>query len=406
MSAEVLIIGGGPAGLAVAIAAAQAGFAVEVAEPCTGAIDKCCGEGLLPPAVRALQQLGISLDALQGEASSLRGIAFHLGQRHTAASFAPGVPGLGLRRTVLHRLLMRRAQAVGVRVTPAAGKIVRMEQTTHAFVGDEERRPRWIVGADGAQSAVRGVSGLEAASVVSRRFALRQHFEAKSAEDRHRNEAGMRMVDVHWAQGAQAYVTPVGCGRIGVAIVSTSRFANMDAALGSFPALSESLRGAVSCSKPRGAITTHRTLRRVHRDGVALVGDASGSVDAVTGDGLSLAFQQALLLGSALRGGALEGYQQGHAALMRPARMMSRALLAMGATPGLTAASMLALTYVPGLFEGLLSLHSGDRGEARRTPAAKPDIPPGFLYAALHVPGTFQEEGTWQTVPTSTTSTM
>ena len=122
MSAQVVILGGGPAGLAAAIAAAQAGFSVLVAEPCfqptlsasradrlalpssigmdadapadCGAIDKCCGEGLLPPALAALSALGLSPALLGAYGYPLAGIRFHTARRHAAATFAANT-GLG-----------------------------------------------------------------------------------------------------------------------------------------------------------------------------------------------------------------------------------------------------------------------------------------------------------------------
>ncbi|MFY9851080.1 MAG: FAD-dependent oxidoreductase, partial [Trebonia sp.] len=51
---DVLVAGGGPAGLATAIRCAQAGLSVTVAEPRAVPIDKACGEGLMPSAVARL----------------------------------------------------------------------------------------------------------------------------------------------------------------------------------------------------------------------------------------------------------------------------------------------------------------------------------------------------------------
>ena len=390
MDAEVLVIGGGPAGLAAAIAAAQAGFSVEVAEPCPGAIDKCCGEGLLPPAVDALRQLGIPVATLAEQGRRLSGIGFHHSGQSAWADFpACGQVAVGLRRTELHALLAGRARELGVRVTPAAGRVRVEGGAVRAFVGGQERRPRWtrwIIGADGAQSAVRRAAGLDEGGVASRRFALRQHFKlAPGAE----TPDG---VEVYWAAGAQAYVTPVGGAQVGVAVLASAKpeergVSAMRAAVARFPALARRLRGAEPCSSPRGAMTAHRTLRQVQRGRVALVGDASGGVDAITGDGLSLAFLQALALGRALQAGDLRLYQQDHDRLLRPARVMSRALLAMGAHPALTQASMLLLARVPGLFRSLLRLH----------------IQPPF--SAPPIPGV-QENPPWQAALISIKSRM
>jgi 2-polyprenyl-6-methoxyphenol hydroxylase-like FAD-dependent oxidoreductase len=56
---DVLVIGGGPAGLAAAIAARRKGFSVAVVDAAVPPIDKACGEGLMPDALSALAELGI-----------------------------------------------------------------------------------------------------------------------------------------------------------------------------------------------------------------------------------------------------------------------------------------------------------------------------------------------------------
>ncbi len=345
MQPDVLIIGGGPAGLACAIAAAQAGARVEVAEPQKGAIDKCCGEGLLPPAVAALLRLGVSV-AEHG--FPFAGIAFlHQGKK-AQARFR--TPAFGVRRTALHTLLRARACAAGVQITPAGARLLPNGRVCLSDGG--ERRPLWVVGADGAQSAVRAAAGLERGHLASRRYAMRQHF--RLAEGR----AVPEFVEVHWAPNAQAYVTPVGPREVGVAVVSTAKLTGMDGLPALFPALAEQLKGAVACSSPRGAVTLHRTLRAVVRGRVGLVGDASGGVDAITGDGLSLAFAQALPLGAALAAGDLRQYAAEHRRLMRLPRLMSHTLLWMGGGNAVTGAAVGLLAHAPGLFPALLRFHT------------------------------------------------
>jgi flavin-dependent dehydrogenase len=376
MDAEVLVIGGGPAGLAAAIAAAQSGFSVELAEPLQGAIDKCCGEGLLPPAVLALGHLGISPRLLADAGAPLRGIRFHHGNRQSNARFSAKAPAFGVRRTMLHAMLRERALAVGVRITTDSARLLVDGQHVQVRLADQLRSPQWIIGADGAQSSVRAAAGLNEELIVSRRFAVRQHRQLT------KNTVDPTEVEIYWALGAQAYLTVSEPGKVGIAVVSRRRLPSMAAALALFPDLQQRLAGATECSASRGAVTTHRVLRRVHTGSIALVGDASGSVDAITGDGLSLAFQQAPALAKALRCGDLRSYGQSHARLLRPARAMSRALLAMGSSPLVTRASMLLLASIPGLFQSLLRLHTD---------------PSTFLPA-------LQEPAPWQAAVTSTRS--
>ena len=69
---DVFVIGGGPAGLAAAIAACRKGFRVTVADGAEPPIDKACGEGLLPDTATALRELGVDIRGSDGFA--LRGI--------------------------------------------------------------------------------------------------------------------------------------------------------------------------------------------------------------------------------------------------------------------------------------------------------------------------------------------
>src|SRR5260370_33259056 len=95
----VLVIGGGPAGLAAAIAARMKGFDVIVADGAKPPIDKACGEGLMPGTSRALRELGAAIRT--GDGQTFRGIRFVDSTNSVGANFS-GARGFGTRRTVLH----------------------------------------------------------------------------------------------------------------------------------------------------------------------------------------------------------------------------------------------------------------------------------------------------------------
>src|SRR5690349_523701 len=112
-STDVFVIGGGPAGLAVALAARRAGFDVTVADALLPPIDKACGEGIMPDGVAAARHLGLNLEA--AGAQRFRGIRFLEGDASVEAAFPQGF-GLGLRRTALHELMVDGAADAGVRM--------------------------------------------------------------------------------------------------------------------------------------------------------------------------------------------------------------------------------------------------------------------------------------------------
>jgi flavin-dependent dehydrogenase len=121
----------------------------------------------------------------------------------------------------------------------------------------------------------------------------------------------------------------------------------------------------------RGSLTTTRKLRRVTAGNVALTGDASGSADAVTGEGLALSFRQALLLAEAVAVDNLALYQAGHPAILRMPHLMSRVMLRMDAWRGLREGALALLAAQPQVFTQLLALHLGQRSWLRGTDIEK-----------------------------------
>src|SRR5712691_9627092 len=117
----VLVIGGGPAGLAAAIAARMKGFEVAVADSAKPPIDKACGEGLMPGTLVALRELGVEI--CPGDGQVFRGIRFVDSASTVEANFS-GASGFGMRRTILHQKMVERAEVCGVTLlwnTPVAG---------------------------------------------------------------------------------------------------------------------------------------------------------------------------------------------------------------------------------------------------------------------------------------------
>lgn len=344
-STDVFIIGGGPAGLAAAIAATQIGLSVTVADGAAPPIDKSCGEGLLPEGVRALRELGVRLGS--DDFSPLRGIRFNDEASSVSGDFV-AVHAAGIRRTVLHARMIERAEACGVRLlwqTPVNGM-----SNDVIFHGESSTRARWIVGADGARSRVRKWSGLDRGRAESSRFAYRRHFRVAPWSE---------YIEVFWTPDGQIYVTPVSQREVSVAIVSRREPLRIQQAIKSVPDLVERLRAAEPASAERGAVTTLRRFTRVTRGCVALIGDASGSLDAVTGQGLCVAFEQSLALANALAKEDLELYERAHRKIARKPRWMARLLLLLDRYAVGRRRVMQAFVREPRIFQQLLAAHAG-----------------------------------------------
>lgn len=348
---DVFVCGGGPAGLSAAIALRQRGFDVTLADFFCPPIDKACGEGLMPDSVEALAQLGVSLDGL--ETGAFRGIRF-IGPHHASTADFPAGVGIGVRRTVLHQALCERAQALGIRMLWES----RVSGIGHDFVrvNDQDIRCRWIVGADGNHSQVRLRAGLDTGKDALRRIGVRRHFAVRPWSE---------YVEIYWGERSQMYVTPISTGEICVASISRKRFDSFESALGEFPSLCARLGGAQPVTPAKGAPTVTRRLRRVTRDNVALIGEASGSCDAITGEGLAMAFRQAIALADAVASADLDSYEREHRRIAKMPHLMTRAMLLMDGSAWMREHTLRAFDAKPDLFQRLLSLHVGGTNLAR-----------------------------------------
>ncbi len=292
---DLLVAGGGPVGLATALYAVRAGLDVAVLEPRDGTLDKACGEGLMPGAVAALTDLGVPLVG-----HPITGIRYVDGSRPghpgsvAQAPFRHG-PGRGVRRTTLHAALAAAVAAAGVPVEHRAVRDLE-DRGDHLLV--DGTPTRYLVGADGLHSRVRRVVGLDAPSGGPRRYGLRTHVPLAPWSS---------LVEVHWAPAGEAYVTPVGDDRVGVAVLSDTRrpFAEL---VGAFPLLAERL-GDLDLDDVRGAGPLRQRSRRRVAGRVLLVGDAAGYVDALTGEGIALGLAQAAAAVAAVRAGRPGGYE-------------------------------------------------------------------------------------------------
>ena len=340
---DIVVVGGGPAGLAAAIAAAAKGFGVLVVDRACPPIEKACGEGLMPDSITALSKLGVAVDG--GVPSfPFRGIRFVDHDLSVDADFARG-HAYGVRRPVLHQLLVHRAQEAGVRLM--WGAHVGGIDDGEVLVNGETVRYRWLIGADGQYSAVRRWAGLDHPRRLQRRFGYRRHYAVAPWTDR---------MELHWGEQCQFYITPVSQDEVCVVLMSHDRYLRMDAALEGFPALKARLQGAPT-SPEKGAVITSARYRRIANGRVALIGDASGSVDAITGEGLCLAFQQAQALAHSLESGDWNTYELEHSRLMRRPTLMASLLLLLDRFPGMRRRAMQAFAADPGIFAHMLAAH-------------------------------------------------
>jgi 2-polyprenyl-6-methoxyphenol hydroxylase-like FAD-dependent oxidoreductase len=234
--------------------------------------------------------------------------------------------------------------------------------------------------------------GLEPAAASARqarpapppRFGLRRHYRIAPWTD---------LVEVHWAAGAEAYVTPVAADQVGVAILGarggdrsggtrsrgtqgrgtrsggtqgretqggtvqdgTVQDRGFDARLAAFPRLRERLAGAIPVSDVRGAGPLRQDVRCRVAGRVLLAGDASGYQDALTGEGIGAALAQAEVLAACLAAGRPADYERAWRRVTRRSRALTGGLLWSRHQPLLAPRIVPAAQRLPWLFEAIVN---------------------------------------------------
>lgn len=318
---DLIVVGGGPAGLAAAIDAQTRGMRVALIEPRVGARDKACGEGLMPGALPLLERLGV-----HPSGHVLRGVTYRGGDRSVTHAFTHGT-GLGVRRTELSTALEARARDTGVRFVTASVETVAQdnEQVIVTCSNGDTITSAYLIAADGLHSSIAKKLGLSkpVSPRKRRRYGIRQHFAVAPWSD---------FIEVFYTPHAEVYITPVSDTEIGVAVLGP-RSTDYEATLSSVPELATRLRDADPRSARTGAGSFPQKTHARRKGRVLLVGDASGYVDAITGEGLRLGLAQAHAAVSCIQEGHPERYERKWSQVSRDFRVLTVGLAALANSP-------------------------------------------------------------------------
>jgi menaquinone-9 beta-reductase len=333
---DVLVAGGGPVGLAAAVEARLAGLSVVVYEPRRAPVDKACGEGLMPGAVLGLERLGV-----HPHGRPFDGIRYVDGERSVEHLFRAG-PGLGVRRTELHRCLAARVADLGIEIVRQRVETVH-EHNGHVWLPGGPQA-RWVFACDGLHSGLRRQLGLAGRPHPVARFGLRRHFRVRPWSS---------VVEVHWTPAGEVYVTPVDRDLVGVAVLGT-RGSDYHAVLRQASALSARLAGAAPVSELRGAGPLWQRTNRRTQGRVLLVGDASGYVDALTGEGIRLGLAQAHAAVAAVVVDRPEDYERQWRRLSRDYRLLTTALVSAASHPAVRRHIVALAARLPRVYGGIV----------------------------------------------------
>lgn len=312
LDAEVLVVGGGPAGAATAALLAQNGRDVLLLEKASFPREKPCGEYYSPGVVDTLGRLG-ALEAVAAEEHAwLVGMRVGTERDSFLLSYPDGDRdrrALGIQRHVLDRVLLDHARACGVRVREkmrvlgaavADGRVIGVRGTDQGRDSEMVLRSRFVVAADGRRSAITRSLGLDTPIRWLRRLGLATHYAGDS-------ELGP-FGEMHVGPGLYCGLAPVGEGLVSVGLVGalgakpagepTERF--FERRLAGLPGAARALGAAERVGPVRGIGPMARQVRRVAGPGYLLVGDAAGFLDPFTGEGVSRALRGAELAAEAI----------------------------------------------------------------------------------------------------------
>ncbi len=305
--ADVIVVGGGPAGSTLAAGLADAGHAVILLDKASFPRHKACSDYINPAGARMLDEMGLMNEALALGAQRMDGMIVHApgGSRFTAnyAKAEPGQAALGLSRIHLDNLLLERARAAGVEIHERAhvrdviqqdGTVTGVEASING--SRETLTTRLVVGADGRNS------------IVARQLGLLNplHWPRKTGlATKYRGVTGLeRFGEMHIANDVYAGLAIIEDGLTNVTIVAktddvAARPGSVDTffaeALQRMPEMASKLENAQRVGGIRGVGSMGARSRRVVGAGFLLVGDAASFLDPFAGEGVYEALRGAAL---------------------------------------------------------------------------------------------------------------
>ncbi len=310
LDAEVIVVGGGPAGASTAFALAREGVDVLVLDRAKFPRDKICAEYLSPQGSRILSDMNVLDDVERSGPAHLAGMRVRAPNGQTADGeftsthgFSPFRDyGLAVRRSVLDAIVLDGARAAGarveeqVRVTDVAkdetGRVSGV-MVTGADGVSRKLTSRYVVGADGLRSVIGRRLGLTHTSrIFPKRIALVTHYR----KVRDVGALGEMQVDY----GGYFGIVHVGGGLMNVAVVvpqsrarefGESPAAFLEQWIATRPHLAERFVGAERVAPVRATGPFASVSRPAWARGAALVGDAADFFDPFTGEGMYAALR-------------------------------------------------------------------------------------------------------------------
>ncbi len=317
---EVVIVGGGPAGSALAALLAGAGRDVLLLERDTFPRDKLCGEFLSSESQATLRKLGCLDRIVASGAVPIRRARFTAPSGASLSLDLPA-PALGVTRAALDRLLFEHAAARGAEtvehaevraIVPTEGRF-EIEVARDRARSLETIEARIVVGAYGRRARID--------RALSRRFTeqrhpyvafKRHHRAARGPGGEALVKALAETVEIHTLDGGYCGMSFVETGEVNVCMLLERRFLDRmpdtewesvrRALIAANAHLAERLESLVPSDDVIQAVAEIPfSLKERAKDGVLFVGDAAGMIAPLAGDGQAMALDSAALLAETMR---------------------------------------------------------------------------------------------------------
>jgi geranylgeranyl reductase family protein len=339
LAADVVVIGGGPAGSAAAIELARAGRDVTLVDRARFPRDKACGDGITTGALRLLEVLGLQprrvaswqrVDDVVVRGPAGPEVTFPLPR-------AGGMYAAVARRADLDTALLDEARVAGVKVLDGHACVGAREHDDRVAIGVEgvgEVTAAYAVAADGMWSPTRKYLGLAAPGYRGDWHAFRQYFGGvgpRAARDLFVWFEPDLLPGYAWS-----FPLPGGRANVGFGIVRGERVERVQDMAGIWRDLLDRphIRGVlgegaepeaphrawpIPASIDEAVLTGRRTL---------FVGDAAAASDRLTGEGIGQALLSGMLAAEAIAGGDGPRAEAPGVVTARYRRAVRRALVA------------------------------------------------------------------------------
>ena len=312
---DVLVVGAGPAGSALAAGLARDGARVALAEAARHPRPKACAEYASPRIVEELARIGLGPDDWRADAVPLDGMELVVGERRARVAYADRAghrTAWGVDRRRFDARLAAHAAAAGAELLESTRFVALLDGTGRVSGGvvrgtdGRERRIQadLVVGADGVRSSVARLTGVERPVRFPRRLGLVAHYAGTADLIDHG--------EMHVGDGYYVGLAPMPDGELNVGMAlplgtSGSAAERFGAAIAGLPNVARRLDGRARLSPIRGAAPIGHRVSDVAGPGWLLIGDAAGFVDPFTGEGIYRALRSARAAADAIRAGGDPG---------------------------------------------------------------------------------------------------